>query len=158
MTLRLATPDDAAFLYELYASTRDDLAGIGLPEAQSAALIRLQYDVRARAYAAQFPDAADEIVVVDGQSAGRLLLASAEDGALVVVDVALLPAFRGRGVGGCVMRRVCARADERGVEARLHVARENPARRLYARSGFVEAGGDDVYLEMRRPALGTGSV
>jgi hypothetical protein len=47
-----------------------------------------------------------------------------------------------------------AEADGRGVPIQLSVERTSPARRLYARLGFLEIGGDDVRVAMERPPGG----
>jgi ribosomal protein S18 acetylase RimI-like enzyme len=53
-------------------------------------------------------------------------------------DLAVLPEYRGRGIGGALLEGVCAAARERGCcKVTLEVlARNEPARRLYAQAGF----------------------
>ena len=84
------------------------------------------------------------------EPAGRLIVARwPED--LRVVDVALLPEYRGRGIGGELMRALIEEADERGVKTSIHVERFNPAQRLYARLGFRAVSDDGgVYLLLER--------
>jgi len=72
--------------------------------------------------------------------------------ALHLVDIALLPAFQSKGIGGRVLAGLIEEAAARGLPMDLHVEAENPARRLYRRLGFEERGGDGVYLFMVRPA------
>jgi GNAT superfamily N-acetyltransferase len=47
---------------------------------------------------------------------------------------------RGQGVGGALLRALLAEAGRRGVGLCLNVRHDNPARRLYERSGFLLAG------------------
>lgn len=59
----------------------------------------------------------------------------------ILVYVATHPDYRGRGLGGTIMKAALERA-EGGVA--LHVEADNPAKRLYERLGFT-----NKYLEMR---------
>jgi ribosomal-protein-alanine N-acetyltransferase len=82
-----------------------------------------------------------------------------------LLAVAVPPTLEGKGLGrlllGHVLRRVAEVAQWRAVhEVRLTVADKNErARRLFARAGFVDAGVEGRYpngqraLRMRRPVL-----
>ncbi|WP_288402755.1 GNAT family N-acetyltransferase [uncultured Deinococcus sp.] len=149
--LRGAEPGDAAFLRALYASTRPDL-GL-LPEAVRATLLDLQYRAQQRGYAANYPQARQEIVVAGETAAGQLLTAEQGDD-LVLVDISLLPDWRGQGLGGAAIRTVQDRAQAAGRGVRLQVARDNPALRLYRRHGFGPAAEDEVRLTLHWSAPG----
>ena len=56
------------------------------------------------------------------------------------MDIALLPEYRGRGIGTALLEELLVEADATGRRVTIHVERFNPARRLYERLGFVEAG------------------
>jgi ribosomal protein S18 acetylase RimI-like enzyme len=71
-------------------------------------------------------------------------------GQLLVVDISLLPAARGSGLGTAILWDVLA-GDTRPVA--LHVQRTNKARRLYERLGFELVEEQAIYLRMiRRPS------
>ncbi len=53
---------------------------------------------------------------------------------LQLVDIALMPAYHRRGIGGELLRRLFA--EGRGASIGLHVSTGNPARRLYETVGF----------------------
>jgi GNAT superfamily N-acetyltransferase len=91
------------------------------------------------------------VVLVDGEPAGRLIVADLPDEVLVV-DIALLAAFRGRGVGTRLLAPILARADAAGRAVGIHVERFNRALRLYERLEFRAVGDDGVYLKLERPA------
>jgi ribosomal protein S18 acetylase RimI-like enzyme len=148
MTLRPAEAADAEFLFRVFASTRaPELALAGLPAAQIEALLRLQFRAQDEQYRAQHPGAEDSVVLVEGEPAGRLRVA--RDGRVIVLlDIAILPEHRGRGLGRALVRELQDEAATFGVPLRLHVARTNPATALYLRLGFVPDGGDDVYQAM----------
>ena len=53
-----------------------------------------------------------------------------------MIDIALLPDHRGRGIGARLLRDVLHEATAAGLPVRLSVERSNPARSLYERLGF----------------------
>lgn len=89
---------------------------------------------------------------MDGKDAGRLSVSTAESG-IHVIDIALLPAARGLGLGARILREILASAEASGKPVTLHVERSSPARRLYERLGFrtVEERGLHLLLEWRPP-------
>jgi GNAT superfamily N-acetyltransferase len=152
VTLRPAGEDDRPFMLRLYASVREpELEASGLPREQWGPFVEHQFEAQSQAYEG-YENTSFEVVLVEGEPAGRLIVARWPE-ELRVVDVALLPEYRGRGVGGTLMQRLVDEAEERGVKTSIHVERFNPAQRLYARLGFrpvAETG--DVYLLLERPA------
>lgn len=153
ISLRPIAPEDQPFLLALYGSTREqELARVAFTPEQKAAFVAHQFDAQSRHYA-QFRDTTFELVLVDGEPAGRLLLGRWER-ELRIVDVALMPAFRGAGIGARLLAPVLAEADARGVPTTIHVERENPAQRLYARLGFAPVAEEGVYQRWERPAGG----
>lgn len=93
------------------------------------------------------------MIVVGGESAGRLYVARWKE-ELRIVDIALLPDFRGRGVGTALLRRLMDEADAAGKPLSIHVEVNNPARSLYDRLGFEEVEDRGVYVFLRRPPRG----
>ena len=151
-SLRTVTSADEPFLFTLYASTREqELAAWGWPPAQVELFLRMQYQAQARHYAATHPPEGHTLIEVEGVPVGRqwLVRTSAE---LLLVDMALLPVHRGRGLGAHLLRAIQAEAARSRVPVRLHVTRDNPALRLYTRHGFMPAPGSDPaspYLELQ---------
>ena len=151
MTLRPAADSDRPFMFRVYASVREpELAASGLPREQWDPFVEQQFAAQSRHYET-YEDTSFEVVLVDGEPAGRLIVARWPE-EVRVVDIALLPEYRGRGIGGGLMREVIEEAEERGVKTSIHVERFNPAQHLYTRLGFrltAETGG--VYLLLERP-------
>ncbi len=146
---RPAVADDEPFLREVYASTRPDLAG--WDEAARETFVDLQLRAQQREWETAFPRSADEVIVLDGRPVGRLWVAWLAE-ACVLVDMILLPEFRRAGLGTQLVGDVLAEADRRGVPTRLTVERANgPSLAFCARLGFVETGGDDVFVRLERP-------
>jgi ribosomal protein S18 acetylase RimI-like enzyme len=141
---------DLEFLYRVYASTRaEELAVVPWDDAQKEAFLRMQFDAQDRWYREQYPRASYEVIVVDGEPAGRLYLHRG-DAELRIVDIALLPEHRGNGVGTSLLHDLLAEADTAGKRVTIHVERMNPALRLYQRLGFRVAGEHGVYLLLER--------
>jgi L-amino acid N-acyltransferase YncA len=70
----------------------------------------------------------------------------------VLVDLILLPEHRHAGLGTRVVADAMAEADRRGVPVRVTVERTNAASLAFcARLGFLETGGDEVYITLERP-------
>lgn len=154
VTLRPATPVDDAFLRVVYAWTRvDELAMTPWTDEEKAAFVTMQFEAQRAYYAEVYPDATYDVVVVDGEDAGRLYVARLED-EIRVVDIALLPPFRGRGVGELLLSQVLAEAEASGRRVVIHVEHQNPARNLYERLGFERVEDLGVYHRMEWSAPG----
>ena len=150
---RPATDADRPFLLQVYAHTRvAELAVVPWTDEQKAAFCVHQFEAQDADYRGRWPDGRFLVVEVDGERAGRLYLGDLPD-ELRIIDIALLPAFCGRGVGTSLLQEALAEAAARGVKAVLSVEHWNPARRLYERLGFVETGRDDVYARLEWRAV-----
>jgi ribosomal protein S18 acetylase RimI-like enzyme len=79
--------------------------------------------------------------------AGRLYLDRQAD-TLLIVDIALLPEWCGRGIGTALLEAMFAEARLSGKGVTISVEKFNPAQRLYRRLGFREYAEDDVYWFM----------
>jgi len=158
-TLRPATDDDLPFLRRLYASTRrEELAQVDWPEAQKEAFLRMQFEAQHRHYREHYPRARFDVVLVDGEPAGRLYVDVWRD-QIRLVDVALLPVHRGRGLGTRLIRSVLDQGEADGKPVTIHVEQFNPALRLYERLGFRRIGEHGVYHLMEwRPDAPSGSA
>lgn len=155
--LRPTAEDDNEFLSQLYASTRvQELAPVPWSDDQKQAFLAEQFRAQTTHYAAHFADASFDVVLVDGERAGRMIVARRPD-ELKLIDIALLPEHRGRGIGTRLMAPLLDEADERGVKITIYVERFNRALRLYGRLGFVTVQDDGVHLRMERPARKQGS-
>jgi GNAT superfamily N-acetyltransferase len=146
------TAEDDDFMRTVYASTRrPELAALGWSAPEQDAFIRMQFEAQTRQYRTAFPDASHSIVCVDGKPAGRLIVHRSDE--IRIVDIALLPEFRGLGVGGELVSRLLTEADATALPVRLHVLADSEARRFWERAGFAtrEADNDGVYLSMERP-------
>jgi len=145
--LRPALPTDVDFEHFLYASTRDDLRPLG-PEVFDG-LVGMQFRAQTMSIRLDHPQADHKIVVVEDAPAGRLIVDESGE-QIKVVDVALLPEYRGQGIGTSLLRGVLAHADRMGRAIALHVEKQSRAVRLYERLGFLISGESGLYFEMLR--------
>jgi ribosomal protein S18 acetylase RimI-like enzyme len=148
VTLRPATDADEGLLRAVYASTRaEELAVTPWTDEQRAAFCAMQFEAQRAHYAEVFPELEQDVVVVDGEDAGRLYVARLP-GDIRVVDISVLPAFRGRGVGEKLLSDVIAEAAASGAKVTIHVEQQNRARHLYDRLGFQVVEDIGIYLRM----------
>jgi ribosomal protein S18 acetylase RimI-like enzyme len=148
LSFRPITAADLPFLARLYASTRwEELAGVPWTDEQKHAFLRFQFDAQHDHYQKHYPRASFDVVLVDGEPAGRLYVDEwARE--IRLVDVALLPEVRNRGLGTRLLGVVMARAEAAAKTLTIHVEGFNPALRLYERLGFRRIGEHGPYLLM----------
>jgi ribosomal protein S18 acetylase RimI-like enzyme len=146
ISLRPATADDEAFLLKLFGSTREEFRFLNSAELE--ALIRMQFTLQHQQYRNRYPNGEDQLIIRHGEPIGRIFIDESQD-ELTLVDIALLPEYRGRGIGHILLARLLSRATAGKKPVRLHVFNSNPARRLYERLGFTETGRDSMYIEMQ---------
>ena len=145
---RRATEKDTDFLYRVYASTRqEEVQKAPWTSTQRQAFLAMQARAQDKHYRAHFPDGDYFIIVVKGQDAGRLYL-SRTGKEIRIVDIALLPEFRGEGMGQNILQGILAEAHQKKVPVRIHVEKNNPALRLYQRLNFHACADKGVYWLM----------
>jgi len=111
----LATPDDEAFLFELYCSTREDL--LLLPGQMGKQLVEMQYKARRAQYASTYPAARHSILLVEGAPVGALIV---DEGKCIrLVDISILPEFRNQGFGTATIQELCGLGKPLTLSARL---------------------------------------
>jgi GNAT superfamily N-acetyltransferase len=146
LSLRPAGPGDAELLYRIYASTREEeLAAVPWDATAKEAFLRMQFAAQDSYYHATFPDASYDLIVSGEEVLGRLYVDRGEE-TWLVIDLALLPGHRGKGIGTRLLTEVLAGAGAAAKPVRMHVERFNPARRLYDRLGFHQVADEGVYL------------
>lgn len=148
ITFRRVGEGDAAFLYDVYASTRqEELAPLGWSDAQRSAFLQQQFAAQDTHYRQHFGAADFLIILRGGAPVGRLYVDRRAD-ELRIVDIALLPSHRGAGIGGAIMADLLREAATAGKAVRIHVEHNNRALRFYERLGFRRIGEAGVYFLM----------
>jgi ribosomal protein S18 acetylase RimI-like enzyme len=148
--LRPADSEDQEFLFRLYASTRQsEFLAVGLSPGQLEPLLRMQFAAQSQWYETAYPGSDHQIATIDESPIGRIIVLRASD-AVILVDIALMPEHRGKGIGETLLRDLLEESDKQGLPLRLQVLKNNPAMHLYERLGFVKTGEDQMYWKMER--------
>jgi ribosomal protein S18 acetylase RimI-like enzyme len=148
IALRRSTVADRALLEAVYGSTRDaELALVPWGAAAKRAFIAQQFAAQDEHYRTHYPGATLDVIEVDGEPAGRLYVHRGQTD-IRIMDIALLPQFRGRGIGTRLVRELLEEARASGRSVSIHVERGNPARRLYERLGFHAVREHGIYVLM----------
>ena len=153
LTVREITDGDRPFLYQVYASTRaEELAIVPWSESEKKAFLEFQFNAQHTFYQNQFGNAAFWVIERQGVSIGRLYLDRRAD-EIRIIDIALLPDYRDRGIGTALLTAILAEGTAKQQPVRIHVEYNNRAITLYHRLGFIHIGGDDVYKLMECSSL-----
>jgi GNAT superfamily N-acetyltransferase len=146
--LRTATAMDRDLLLQIYASTRqDEMDVVDWSDEEKATFLFHQFTAQDLYYREEFPDCTFEIIVVEEEDAGRLYVDRRDD-EIRIVDIALLPPVRGKGVGTELMQSILDEASTAELVVRIHVEEYNPAQSLYRRLGFRELENVGTYILM----------
>lgn len=148
ITLRPASISDAAFLLRVYGSTRiEELAAVPWSDGEKNAFIAMQHAAQTRAYSC-YENANQRVIMCGGRDAGRLFIASWRE-EIRIIDISLLPDFRGKGIGTYLLKQIMGEAAASGRSVTVHVERFNPAQRLYERLGFEVEATRGIHFFMR---------
>jgi GNAT superfamily N-acetyltransferase len=149
IALRPETEADIPFLRRLYISTRwEELAPVvDWTEAQKIAFLESQFGFQRHHYRTYFPATDFAILEKNGVPMGRLYV-DRQETMLNVIDISLLPEWRGQGTGTTLMQAVCAEARAAGKRVSICVEKFNPAQTLYRRLGFREVADEGVHWTM----------
>jgi ribosomal protein S18 acetylase RimI-like enzyme len=152
-SLRPATDDDYPFMRALYGSARaEEMTHFPFNEAGKSAFLDQQFAAQYEHYAIHYPTCERNIIEVNGRPAGRLWIDEWSD-QIRLVDIALMPEYRGSGIGTSLLEQILERGRAAGKRVTIHVEAFNPALSLYQRLGFHPIDTNGVYYLMEwRPA------
>jgi ribosomal protein S18 acetylase RimI-like enzyme len=147
--LRPIRPEDERFLFRIYAEARaEELALLPWSADEKRAFLLMQFQAQHGFYVKHFAEAHFDIIEEGGRPLGRLYVDRRTD-EIRVIDIALLPEHRRKGIGGGLLRGLLDEAAAGGKSVTIHVERNNPARRLYERLGFEHERDEGLYWFMR---------
>jgi ribosomal protein S18 acetylase RimI-like enzyme len=151
ITLRPIREADRDFLLGLYHSVREpELARVDWTAEQKRAFVLQQFTAQQEWWVTRYTDTSFDLVLRGGLPIGRLYVARWPR-EIRIVDIALIPEWRGRGLGSTLLKELMREGDAAGKPVSIHVEQYNPARRLYERLGFGYGGeASGVYLLMIR--------
>lgn len=148
VALRTATSEDNEFLAAVYEGTRlEELAVTDWTSEQKTQFCRMQFVAQDAHYRQHYPTAEYYVVELEGVPVGRLYY-DRWTREIRIMDIAVLPEYRGRGIGTLLLKDLLKEAADSGKILSIHVERMNPALNLYQRLGFALAEDKGVYLLM----------
>jgi len=142
---------DQEILFQIYASTRsEELALTNWTEEQKMSFLMMQFRSQQAYYIENYQQAQFQIIESNHQTIGRLYT-SVMNKELRIVDITILPEFRGNGIGTKILESIFKEAQKQNQDVTIHVERNNPALKLYLRLGFSIIEDKGVYLFLSRP-------
>lgn len=124
----------------------------GMPLEQAETLLASQFSIQHDYYRRHYPHGRFDIIMRGERNVGRLYHDWNGD-VVQLIDIALLPAYRGEGIGTRLMRAIVAEVARKHRPMQLFVEFNNPVRTLYRRLGFVPTGENGIYELMHRRAM-----
>ena len=149
LTFRLIAESDLEFLYRVYASTRqEEMALMPWGDDEKDAFLRSQFQFQQQHYRQSYPDATFAVVMLGDDEIGRLYVQRHQN-EILIIDIALLPEHRGKGIGARMLQDLMQEASETVKPVCIHVLKANDsAIRLYHRLGFGKVEDVGLYDRM----------
>ena len=136
ITTRPSVAEDSAFMLELYASTsKDVLDDLGWTIGSQRTFVIMQAQTEEWNRARLYPGMDRLTICVDEMPVGRLLVCM-RNNMLHLVDLSLLPRFRGNGIGTQLMTEILEEARNARVPVKVKVRKDSGAIRFVERLGF----------------------
>jgi ribosomal protein S18 acetylase RimI-like enzyme len=149
---RLRRPEDTPFLRYVYGTTRDEeMQRVPWTDEQKANFLDMQFRAQREHYDDYYPTCEFLVIEIEGKPAGRLYIDRREK-LIEIIDIVLLPEFRGRGIGRMLIQEILDEGNATSRPVRIYVENFNPARHLYDRLGFQHIDTNGVYhlMEWKR--------
>lgn len=148
------TEADLPQVYEVYASTRAEELAL-VPEwndAHKTAFLTQQFTAQHQYYQEFYIGADFQVIEYNNNIIGRLYIHwNFKPTEVRIMDIALLPDFRGKGIGTGILQDIFQKAAPQGKSVTIHVEYNNPALHLYERLGFQKIGEfNSVYYLMEK--------
>ena len=143
--LRMAVPDDYEFVRRvLHVTTRDYVEDFFGPWDQ---------DYQDQRFAEEYTIEETWIIIRGGTEVGWLAKQNLPQ-EIILIHFYIAPEHQKLGTGTQVLRDLIAEARKRNKAVSLGVMKNNPARRLYEREGFIVIGENDYKFLMKIDAQG----
>lgn len=149
LCLRSISANDEDVLCQIYSSTRTkELEKVTWWTAgQKEEFLRSQFKAQHSYYQNNYTGAHFWVIELENKIIGRLYLHTAYGKSSVrIIDIALFPQWRNRGIGQQILQDIMAFAASQGRSVTIHVESFNPAMKLYQQLGFnLLSKTNDVY-------------
>jgi ribosomal protein S18 acetylase RimI-like enzyme len=143
-----STVDEPLVRRLILETVTDELGASAWPEPMRGHLLGIQYTARRHSHRANHPAAASQVIQADGVDVGWALVNTMPH-EVRVVEIMILPEWRGSGIGTAVLNEILVIAARARKPVRLNVNVMNQgALRLYTRLGFRKIAEDAVQYLM----------
>lgn len=147
ITFRNVSERDSEFIEKVYRSTREDeLKLTNWSEDQKQRFIMMQSMAQLADYKQKFKGATYQVILFKNKPAGRLFQWESDE-AIHVIDISLLPEFRGKGIGKKILTDILQSAKTKNKKVTLNVLKNSDAKRLYSRLGFKKTKDSNQHYE-----------
>ncbi len=146
-------PDDMLLLQHIYATSRDyEMGYYGFPEPDLTYFLTDQFLLQHRQYMNALNAKFYIIETLSGDPLGRFYIREMSYPEIRVIDIAILPAHRGKGIGRALFEQTMDKAKKTGKRVSIHVEKQNPAHGFYEKLGFGFVHVDGIYDLMVWPS------
>lgn len=150
VTLRDNSPEDQAFLLELFTSSRErELENVNWSNEERQNFLAMQFRAQQTHYASRFPGREHKIVLLHDKPVGMLDVVKKND-EIRLLDIILCSENRNVGLGSQLIHEILQEAENTSLPTRLYVEKFNPALRLYQRMHFTVIEDTGVHYHMER--------
>lgn len=148
ISLRPLQPDEENYWREVFFdSVGGRFSALGMSGEQLNSLLEFQFQAQNTDYRTNYKKASNDVILFNDERAGRLIY-STEHSDLHIVDLAILSAFRNRGISTKILQWFFKQSRQSGLPVRLYVEKLNPAFKLYERLGFKIAADVNSHFQL----------
>ncbi|KPM48821.1 GNAT family N-acetyltransferase [Jiulongibacter sediminis] len=146
---KVFTNEDLPTLRQIYKESRQEELDLltTWTERQIEEFVDHQFSAQHKYYIENYQGSKFWLIQKEGHPIGRLYLKEYEN-EFRIIDIALLIAWRRKGIGKRILEKILSSAAEKGKIVSIHVEKNNPALELYKRLGFQEKEDKGVYWFM----------
>ena len=144
------THADREFLLAVYASAREiELAMVPWNDEMKRAFVENQFDAQTSYYSSEFAGARHDIITLadTGEQVGRAYVDQGPE-QISILDIAVLPQYRRRGIGSAIVGSLVAEAGDSGRTVRVYVEAFNPSKEFFTSRGFEVKEDDGINLRL----------
>ena len=144
---RLVTPGDRGFLLEVYAASREiELSMVPWDIAQKRAFVEHQFDAQTSYYENEYRETRHEVILHSEVPVGRLFVSRGEPQRIAILDIAVLPEYRNKGIASHLIRELQNEASETGKSLGIFIEGFNPSQALFRKLGFEMTSDSTLHL------------
>jgi len=148
LILQPISDQDLDFLFELYSITRaDEMALSGWSQADVQNFLFMQFNLQHAQYMKNYSNPSFDLIKLGDNTIGRLYV-NRGNSEIRIIDIAILPDFRKRGVAKFLMNQIIQESMDVNKKITLHVEQNNPILAWYSNLGFKTISEIGIYYYM----------